>query len=56
MQFEQPCEVATAYGVREELVYTICSPRPLAADDESVSYGPLTISSAADDVEYKVRS
>lgn len=47
-------KVATAYGVREELVYTICSPRPLAADDESVSYGPLTISSAADDVEYKV--
>jgi hypothetical protein len=47
-------KVATAYGVREELVYTICSPRPLAADDESVSFGPLTISAAADAVEYKV--
>jgi hypothetical protein len=47
-------KVATAYGVREELVYTICSPRPLAADDESVSFGPLTISAAAEDVEYKV--
>merc|ERR1719201_1718759 len=47
-------KVATPYGVREELVYTICSPRPLAADDESVSFGPLTISAAAEDVEYKV--
>jgi hypothetical protein len=47
-------KVATAYGVREELVYTICSPRPLAADDESVSFGPLTITAAAEDVEYKV--
>jgi hypothetical protein len=47
-------KVATAYGTREELVYTICSPRPLSADAESLSFGPITITASSEDVRYKV--
>jgi hypothetical protein len=47
-------KVVTGKGTREEVVYTICSPRPTYADSETLTFGPISISAASEGKEYKV--